>query len=230
MKKRILAILAATLALQPLAWGQVALRDAFANAPDNLFPLLTRNNRLDCIDLAEGHADMDVTNRAGDKTRIDSIAPNYLSLRLTPKSRIELLMMPAKDDTPQRICMIHTYKGPAEDSHVSLFDTNWNLLGVIKRPEVSTFIDKDMPHDISGILCDFSLMQASFSQDGTSLTWDLPLTELNKKQQDIARGFVHPVTCSIDATLSSEESVQSSQPSPVLNSNAANSQSEQEKQ
>ena len=52
MKKRILAILTATLALQPLAWGQVALRDAFANAPDNLFPLLTRNNRLDCIDLA----------------------------------------------------------------------------------------------------------------------------------------------------------------------------------
>ena len=46
MKKRILAILTATLALQPLAWGQVALRDAFANAPDNLFPLLTRNNIL----------------------------------------------------------------------------------------------------------------------------------------------------------------------------------------
>ena len=230
MRNKIIALILITLCTQPTIVAQVTLRDAFANAPEKIFPLLTKNNRLDCLDFAEGNVAMGVKNKGEGETRIDSLSQNYMRIQMTPRSRVELHMVPATEQVPQRICMIHTYKGPAEDSHVSLFDTNWNLLGVIKRPEVSTFIDKDMPHDISGILCDFSLMQASFSQDGTSLTWDLPLTELNKKQQDIARGFVHPVTCSIDATLSSEESVQSSQPSPVLNSNAANSQSEQEKQ
>lgn len=197
MKKRILAILTATLALQPLAWGQVALRDAFANAPDNLFPLLTRNNRLDCIDLAEEHADMDVTNRAGDKTRIDSIALNYLSLRLTPKSRIELLMMPAKDDTPQRICMIHTYEGPAKDSHVTLYDTDWKLLGSVERPAPEAFFDQELKREARGILTDLQLMWAAFSPDGTSLIWNISTTELNNKERQEATPHLHPVTLPI---------------------------------
>ena len=33
------------------AFSQTKAKDVFAAAPDSIFPLLTTNNRLDCIDL-----------------------------------------------------------------------------------------------------------------------------------------------------------------------------------
>lgn len=197
MSKRILAIILASLSLQPLAWGQVTLRDAFANAPDELFPLLTRNNRLDCLDFAEGKVSMEVTNLAGGKTRIDSLTQDYMRIRMSSVSYIELRMLPATEQVPQRICMIHTCKGPAEDSHVTLYSANWTQLGRVERPKAEAFIDDGMEREARGILTDLSLMRATFAEDGKSLVWTLSTDELNSKQRKEAEGHVHAVTCPI---------------------------------
>lgn len=197
MSKRILAIILASLSLQPLAWGQVTLRDAFANAPDELFPLLTRNNRLDCLDFAEGKVSMEVTNLAGGKTRIDSLTQDYMRIRMSSVSYIELRMLPATEQVPQRICMIHTCKGPAEDSHVTLYSANWTRLGRVERPKAEAFIDDGMEREARGILTDLSLMRATFAEDGKSLVWTLSTDELNSKQRKEAEGHVHAVTSPI---------------------------------
>lgn len=191
------AIILAILTLQPLAWGQVTLRDAFANAPDSIFPLLTRNNRLDCLDFAEGKVTMEVNNQANGQTRIDSITQDYLRIQMSPRSRVELRMLPATEQVPQRICMIHTCMGPAEDSHVTLYSTDWTLLGQVGRPEAGAFFDDGMEREARGILADLSLMRATFAGDGASLIWTMSTTELNKAQRKAAEGHLHSVTTAI---------------------------------
>ncbi len=197
MNKRMQAIILATLTLQPLAWGQVTLRDAFANAPDSIFPLLTRNNRLDCLDFAEGNVTMEVNNLASGQTRIDSITHDYLRIQMTPRSRVELRMLQATEQMPQRICMIHTCMGPAEDSHVTLYGTDWTLLGQVERPKADEFIDDSLEREARGILTDLSLMRATFSEGGDSLIWTMPTTEFNKAQRKAAEGHLHSVTTAI---------------------------------
>ncbi len=204
MKKRILTSALAVLAIQPLAWGQTTLRDAFANAPDEVFPLLTRNNRLDCLDFAEGKVNMEVKNRGDGQTRIDSMTNDYLRISMTAKSRVELRMLPATDQQPQRICMIRTYMGPAEDSQVSLYDTHWQLLGTVERPLPDAFMDESLDHEVRGILTDLSLMCAAFAEDGKSLVWNMPTTELNKEQKNKAEGHMHNVTIPITLKPSAE--------------------------
>ncbi len=197
MSKRIQTIILGMLTLQPLAWGQVTLRDAFANAPDSIFPLLTRNNRLDCLDFAEGNVTMEVNNLANGKTRIDSITHDYLRIQMTPRSRVELRMLQSAGQAPQRICMIHTCMGPAEDSHVTLYATDWTPLGQVERPRAEEFFDEGMEREARGILTDLSLMRATFSGDGASLIWTMPTTELNKAQRKASEGHLHSVTTAI---------------------------------
>ena len=194
----------AIFAMQSLAWGQVTMREAFANAPDEVFPLLTRNNRLDCLDFAEGNVKMEVKNKADGQTRIDSLTQDYLRLLMTPRSRVELRLLPATDQQPQRICMIHTYMGPAPDSQVTIYDTQWKRLGEVTRPAPAEFMDEGMEREARGILTDLSLMQASFSEDGQALLWTMPTTELNKAQKAAAEGHLHSVIRPIALTPKDE--------------------------
>ena len=43
--------------------AQTRIRDIYAEAPDSIFPLLTRNNRLDQIDFRENNMPAVVKNR-----------------------------------------------------------------------------------------------------------------------------------------------------------------------
>ncbi|MGN0233287.1 MAG: DUF3256 family protein [Bacteroidaceae bacterium] len=197
MKKRIHTFIMVIMTIQSLVWGQVTLRDAFANAPDEIFPLLTRNNRLDCMDFAESNVKMEVNNIADGKTRIDSLTQNYMRIRMTDRNRVEVyLQHPANQDSA-RICLIRTYLGPAEDSHVSIYDTNWRLLGEVERPQAETFFDENLGREARGILADLSLMHATFTQNGDSLIWTISTTELNKEQKKTAEGHTHSIICPI---------------------------------
>lgn len=192
-----LALMLALTTLPALAQEQVTLRDAFANAPDNLFPLLTRNNRLDCMDFAEGKVDMEVKNRADGTTRIDSITQDYLRVLMSPKSRMELRLLPATEQKGQRLCVIHTCMGPAQDSQVTLYDNQWNRLGQVLRPRPEAFTDGQLSHETMGLLADLALMWAAFTPDGDGLVWTLDTTELNTKQRREAEGHLHTITTPI---------------------------------
>ena len=93
--------------------------------------------------------------------------------------------------------MIHTYEGPAKDSHVTLYDTDWKLLGSVERPAPEAFFDQELKREARGILTDLQLMWAAFSPDGTSLIWNISTTELNNKERQEATPHLHPVTLPI---------------------------------
>ena len=193
MKKRIHAFILAMLAFQPLTWGQTSLRDAFANAPDEIFPLLTRNNRLDCLDFAENKVKMEVNNIADGKTRIDSLTQDYMRILMTKRSIVEMHLMRSANQEAPCICLIRSYLGPAEDSHVSIYDTQWKLLGEVERPQAEAFFDENLNREARGILSDLSLMRATFTLNGDSLIWTMPTTELNKEQKKAAEGHIHSI-------------------------------------
>lgn len=187
------AILLAIATLPIQAQEQVTLRNAFADAPDRIFPLLTRNNRLDCLDFAEGKVDMEVKNRVDGTTRIDSLTDDYLRVQMSPKSRTEVRLLPATEQEGQRLCVIHTCMGPAQDSQVTLYDSHWQLLGQVFRPRAAAFTDGQLSHETLGLLTDLSLMWAAFTPDGQSLVWTLDTTELNRKQRREAEGHLHTI-------------------------------------
>ena len=193
MKKRLQTFILAVLTIPALSWGQTSLRDAFANAPDKIFPLLTRNNRLDCLDFAENKVKMEVSNKGEAKTHIDSLTQDYLCIQMTQRSYAEMRMIPSAQQDIPRICLIRTYKGPAEDSHVTIYDTQWNLLGEVERPQAEAFFDENLSHETRGILSDLSLMRATFTQNGDSLIWTMSTTELTTEQKKEAEGHIHSI-------------------------------------
>ena len=47
--------MAAAMLLVAHAQSQTRMRDIFAETPDSIFPMLSTNNKLDCIDLIENN-------------------------------------------------------------------------------------------------------------------------------------------------------------------------------
>ncbi|MBQ2519531.1 MAG: DUF3256 family protein, partial [Bacteroidaceae bacterium] len=105
--------------------GQVRMRDIFAAAPDSIFPLLTKNNRLDCIDFVENKMTARVRNRLGDVAELRTLTDSYLLLQVSAHSTAEMRLL-----SDSLFCLIYTYQGPAPDSRVRFFDTTWKPLSV----------------------------------------------------------------------------------------------------
>ena len=97
--------------------AQTRMRDVFASAPDSVFPMLTRNNRLDCIDFIENKMPARVKNRLDDVVELLSLNEHYLCLRTSERSQVEMRLL-----SDSLLCLVNTYEGPAPDSHIRFFD------------------------------------------------------------------------------------------------------------
>lgn len=177
----------------------VRMRDVFAQAPDSIFPLLTRNNRLDCIDFIENSMKARVKNRFYTYSELTALTADYLSLQVTEHSVVEmkLLARPSQQDTV--LCMVCTYSAPAADSDIFFYDLHWNPLTLTApRPAVDVFLDDDVDADARAFLHGLPLMSAALTADSPSLTWTLQsqelATELRKKNAD----KVHPIVMTWD--------------------------------
>ena len=70
-----------------LALGQALqaqkMRDVFAAMPDSVLGIMTKNNRLDCIDFIENTMAAKVHNRFDGDTELKALTVDYLELQLT---------------------------------------------------------------------------------------------------------------------------------------------------
>ena len=80
------------------------MRSLFLNAPDEVFPLLTRNNRADCIDYIDAGMEAHVTNRLGGTTSLTRLAGDYLYMQTSSSSWIEARLLPFEGD--MLICLV----------------------------------------------------------------------------------------------------------------------------
>ena len=114
-----------------LALGQALqaqkMRDVFAAMPDSVLGIMTKNNRLDCIDFIENDMEAKVRNRFDGFSVLKALTVDYLDLQLTPNCRVEMKLLPA-EDTLNYICVARTYSGPVTETKVTLYAPDWNVL------------------------------------------------------------------------------------------------------
>lgn len=103
------------------------MKSLFVALPDSLSPLLTEVNRADFGDFLASNMKAEVKNRLGNTSEMLKMTDDYLELKLTEVSTVEMKLLPLNDSV-KVICVVHTFKGPASDSHISFYDTSWKKL------------------------------------------------------------------------------------------------------
>lgn len=170
-------------------FAQTRIRDVYAAAPDSIFPLLTKNNRLDQIDFRENNMQAVVKNRFDGHSELLILNDRYLRMCLSERSVVEMRLI-----TDSTFCMVQTYNGPVPDSRVRLFDTKWNELPcAIERPSVDEFLDEDIDMDVCLALQALPLIKASLSEENDFITWQLQTGELTKEQRQKAEGKIREI-------------------------------------
>lgn len=175
------------------SFAQPRIRDIYAAAPDSIFPLLTKNNRLDQIDFRENNMQAVVKNKFDEHAEMLALNDKYLKLQLSQRCVVEMRLL--SDST---FCMVQTYSGPAPDSRIRLFDTTWNELPqVIECPAVDDFLSEDIDTDVRLALQALPLIKASLSEDDDYITFALQTSELTREQRKMVEGKVHEISRSL---------------------------------
>lgn len=169
--------------------AQTRIRDVYAEAPDSIFPLLTKNNRLDQIDFRENNMQAVVKNKFDDRCELLVLNGDYLKLQLSKNCVVEMRLL--SDST---FCMVETFSAPAPDSRIRFFDTSWNELSqIIDRPAVEDFLSEDIDTDVRLSLQALPLIKASLSENDNSITFELQTSELTRDQRKLAEGKVREI-------------------------------------
>ena len=173
--------------------AQTHIRDIYAAAPDSIFPLLTKNNRLDQIDFRENNMQAVVKNKFENHVELLVLTEKYLQLQLSERCVVEMKLL-----SDSVFCMVQTYLAPAPDSRIRLFDSEWHELPqVIERPAVDDFLSEDIDTDVRLALQALPLIKATLSQEDNNITWELQTSELTKDQRKKAEGKVRHLSTAI---------------------------------
>ena len=172
------------------SFAELRIRDIYAEAPDSIFPLLTKNNRLDQIDFRENNMKADVKNKFEDHSELLVLNDKYLKLQLSKHCLVEMRLL--NDST---FCMVQTYNAPASDSQIRFFDTSWNELPqTVERPSVDEFLSEDVDIDVRLALQALPLIKASLSENSETVTFELQTSELTREQKKKLEGKVHDIS------------------------------------
>ncbi|MBO4551202.1 MAG: DUF3256 family protein [Bacteroidaceae bacterium] len=173
--------------------AQTRIRDVYAEAPDSIFPLLTKNNRLDQIDFRENNMPAVVKNKFDDRCELLVLGERYLKLQLSERCIVEMRL--TSDST---FCMVETFSAPAPDSHVRFFDTAWHELPQsIEFPAVDDFLNEDVDTDTRLALQAMPLIKASLSENDNSITFALQQGELTREQRRKVEGKIREISRSL---------------------------------
>lgn len=192
------------------SFAQIKMRDVFAAIPDSLLPMVTTNNRLDCIDFIENDMQARVKNKSGDFVELKKLTGDYLLFETSKVSVVEMKLFATSDSTAV-ICVVETVKGPASDSDISFYDQSWNPVHTfdakVVRPALESFfpnVPEEKRKDVDEALNelrDMALMEARLSASENTLTWFLSVSELSKDTKKAAQECVQPVVLSLDIYL-----------------------------
>ncbi len=151
--------------------GIQTMRSVFSNMPDSIIPVLTKNNRLDCIDFLDSHMKAVVKNRFSQESEMNTLTKDYLSFKTSASSSFEMKLLPVNDST-QIFCLIKHFYGPACDSEISFYNFSWQKLPAlhyISLPDMKDFLlsDSTRTGDLSAI--DMKLYQIDLDSLSTDL-------------------------------------------------------------
>lgn len=175
------------------------LKTLFVAMPDSLSPFLTEVNRADFGDFLESGMKAEVKNRFGNTSEMTKLTSDYLFLKSTSASTLELKLL-SLNDSVKVICAVSTYFAPAGDSQITFYDTSWKELPVndfIQLPQEDSFYivpQSDVQADSLKNLrayADMNLWKASLSADQSvlSIIYTTP-DYLDKKTAEALKRYV----------------------------------------
>ena len=110
-----------------LVGAQISLRDAWLSMPDGMIPYLNKNLRLEHLDFVDMGVKSEVNHQLNGVSVMDTLTADYTHVTLSNSSSLELRLLSVNDST-KIICMVKTFKAPAEESEIHFYDAKWNLL------------------------------------------------------------------------------------------------------
>ena len=194
MKKILLLI---SLLLPSLMQSQ-NIKDVFINMPDSMCLLLTKNNRADFADFLESNMRAQVKNKFENMSEMITLTKDYLLLETTSASTLQMKLLPVNDSV-NVICAVETYNGPASDSHISFYSTDWKDLPMsdfITLPSVDVFLQVSDTIDIEKRnlalkKADMSLIKTDLSPDSQTLIFTYTTIDyLDKDSSEELRSFL----------------------------------------
>ncbi len=103
------------------------MKSLFITMPDSLAPLLTKVNKEDFGDFLASNMKAEVKNRLGKNSEMLKLTADYLNLKMSESSEVQMKLLPVNDSV-KVVCVVHTYKGPAADSSIRFYNTQWEEL------------------------------------------------------------------------------------------------------
>ena len=171
------------------------MRSIFLNAPDDIFPLLSGNDRADLVDYIEAGMTAKVTNRFDGTSVLQELEADYLKLATTASSDVQLKLLPFQNDTV--ICMIKTVKAEAADSRIRFYDKEWNVLNgelMFRFPSIAEFFTSAVNELVNK--CDIYLVSLTLSATDNTLVAEYTMpdymsVEDSKKVKPLLRKLVY---------------------------------------
>ena len=113
-----------------------SIADAWANMPAHIMPSIGKNARLDMIDLYNAGMSAKAATFTGDTACLTALGNNYLFLRTSKASTMQMMQIVVGKKILYAI--ITTIEGPVANSHINIYDEQWQPLGVKKYfPEIT---------------------------------------------------------------------------------------------
>ena len=168
--RRILSIIILSMALMPSTGFSRTVADLFATEPGNIFPLLTRTNRLDMVDYYNSGQQVAVPNNLAGESRLLELDNAYLKVQTSESRVVEMLMRQAGKDTV--ITVIETVMTPVPDSRLTQWNVHWQRFTSEKlfaMPGIDDFIGRKMSPELRADLqaaMIFPLIQLTFKGKG----------------------------------------------------------------
>ncbi len=158
------------------------MRSVFLDAPDDIFPMLTKNLRADLVDYIEARMTAKVTNRLDGTTVLEELGTNYLKIASTASSNMQLKLLPVQGDTV--ICVVKTVKAEAADSRICFYDKAWKLLDggkMFEYPSIRDFFISAEAADECIDKCDIYLVSLQLSAADNTLVAEYTMPQYMSK-------------------------------------------------
>lgn len=178
------------------------LKTLFVAMPDSLSPLLTEVNRADFGDFLESGMKAEVKNRFGKTSEMTKLTADYLFLKSSSASTLEMKLLPLNDSV-KVICAVYTYSAPAADSKILFYDTNWKQLPsdrFLQTPQEDEFYlspdSEERADSLSNlrVCADMYLWKASLSVGEATLSFTYTTPDyLDRKTAEELKPYLNPM-------------------------------------
>ena len=174
MKRKIAALIICLYAASAMAQD---MKTVFVNIPDMYIPQLEIAWRKDIADLFLSGKTARLQNTMNGYSQMINLTADYLRIQTTERTLIDMKLLPLVNDT-YIICMITTVSGPAPDSRIEFYTTEWKRLdkaSIFSPVPSSAFIRDDADKNSDSFkdamaYLDVNFIRYSLNPDNDNLT------------------------------------------------------------